>query len=303
MSGGCLQKCGIFTKKRGESLYLFMILLAGILWGVIGLFTRQLNGAGLASMDIVALRASVTASVTGLILLFRNRRAFRIRLKDLWIFAGTGIGSIVFFNTCYFKTVEEASLSVAAVLLYTAPVFVMLISAAVFREKLTVRKIAAALLTVAGCALVTGETGSGGISFMTLLTGLGAGLGYALYSIFGRFAIERAYSSMTITFYTFLVAAVFSLICVRPARLFSTAFSTLPLAAVSIGLGVICTVCPFVLYTVGLTHVENSVASVIASVEPVTATIAGAVVYGEKLTVTGIIGIVVVAAAMVLAEK
>ncbi len=138
----------------------------------------------------------------------------RVRLRDFWCFLGTGIGSIVFFNYCYFTAVRMMSLAAAAVLLYTAPAFVMLMSAVLFREKMTGRRVLSVLLTFAGCAFVTGFAGSG-ISASGILVGLGAGFGYALYTIFGHYAIERGYDSLTITFYTFLVAAVTSLFMVR----------------------------------------------------------------------------------------
>ena len=265
--------------------------LAGILWGILGLFVRTLNAAGLEAMQIVELRACVTAAVLLIALLTARRDLLKIRIKDLWCFLGTGICSIVFFNACYFRTVHDTSLSVAAVLLYTAPVFVMILSAILFHEKITGIKIMAIVMTVAGCVLVTGVwRDAGGISGMSLLIGLGAGLGYALYSIFGRFALERGYSTVTVTFYTFLIAALFSMLLENPATT----------GAVSLCLGVLCTIAPFLAYTVSLQYIENSRASVIASVEPVTATILGAVVYGEKLTVSGVLGIAVVIGALVL---
>ncbi len=194
--------------KRGAPL---LIPAAGVLWGILGIFVRRLNESGLASMDIVWIRAAVTTLVLLPILFLRRKGEWRIRLRDLRCFLGTGIGSIVFFNFCYFQAVTITSLSVAAVLLYTAPAFVIVLSALFFKEKITGGKIAALLLTLFGLMLVTGMIGSGTrLSLQGLLFGLGAGLGYALYSIFGRFAIQRGYRPLTITFYTFLVAAVAS---------------------------------------------------------------------------------------------
>lgn len=111
-------------KRLGTGL----IALAGILWGSMGLFVRTLNAKGLESMDIVALRAIVTAVSLFLFLLAYNRKLLRIRIKDAWCFLGSGICSILFFNYCYFKAIMMTSLSVAAVLLYTAPAIVMILS-------------------------------------------------------------------------------------------------------------------------------------------------------------------------------
>lgn len=96
------------------------------------------------------------------------------------------------------------SLSVAAVLLYTAPAFVMVLSYLLFHEKFTVRKSIALVLTFVGCVFVTGIIGSSQtLSGKGILIGIGAGFGYALYSIFGRFALKKGYDSFTISFYTF----------------------------------------------------------------------------------------------------
>lgn len=278
-----------------------LILVAGILWGSMGLFVRTLNAQGLASMDIVGLRAVVTAVSMLLFLLIFDRKLFVIRLKDLWCFLGTGICSIVFFNYCYFKAITMTSLSVAAILLYTAPAIVMVLSYFLFKEKLTKRKLLALAMTFAGCVLVTGIlTEKGSVSFGGILVGLGAGLGYALYSIFSRYALEKGYSSLTITFYTFLIAAVASCFLTDMGNVIRVAADGTGNLLFCLAFGVLCTVAPYLAYTLGLQYVENGKASIIASIEPVTATLLGAVLFHEKLTVSGVCGVVLVLAALAL---
>ena len=123
---------GMSLKKAAP----FLILLAGILWGSMGLFVRTLNSLGLASMGIVSLRAIVTAISMLVFLLIFDRSRLHIRLRDLWCFLGTGILSIIFFNYCYFSAIMLTSMSVAAVLLYTAPAIVMILSFFLFGENL-----------------------------------------------------------------------------------------------------------------------------------------------------------------------
>ena len=104
------------------------------------------------------------------------------------------------------------SLSTAAILLYTSPIWIMLMSVVFFREKLDRRKILALALAFAGCVLVSGISGNG-ITPVGLLVGLGSGIGYGLYSILGTVAL-RKYSPFTVTTYTFLFAAAGSwMIC------------------------------------------------------------------------------------------
>ena len=279
------------------------ILAAGILWGCIGIFVRRLNAMGLYSMDIVFLRAVATALAMGAFLLIFNRKMFRIRLKDLWCFLGTGICSIVFFNFCYFKAITLTSLSVAAVLLYTAPAIVMVLSFFLFGEKFTKRKVLALVLTFVGCVLVTGVlTDAGNVTGLGVLTGLGAGLGYALYSIFSRYALERGYHSFTITFYTFLIAIVGAAFFADVPGVLCVAAKDAGTVLFALGFGIVCTVIPYLLYTAGLQHVENGKASIIASIEPVTATMLGIFLFAEKTTVTGIAGVVIVILALAIAN-
>lgn len=283
--------------KRMSFLF---VLMAGILWGMLGLFVRRYDAAGLTTMDVVAVRAIATTFCLGLVFLVGNRGWFRIRWKDLWCFLGTGLCSIVFFNYCYFKAITFTSMSVAAVLLYTAPAIVMVLSRILFGERLGTVKLLALGATFLGCVLVTGLIGDAGtMNLPGILIGLGAGLGYALYSIFSRFALERGYHTATITFYTFLIAAFGALPLSDGGRVLSALTADAGSLLFALAFGVVTTVLPFLFYTLGLSHMENGTASIIASIEPVVATLLGVVFYKEKLTLGGFLGVVLVLGAIV----
>ena len=299
-----------YNKKRNINPAGISIVLAGIMWGSMGLFVRGLNADGLESLDIVEIRVLVSSIIMGLFLVFYDRSLFRIKLKDIWCFIGTGVFSLTFFNLCYFKTILMTSMSVAAILLYTAPIIVVLLSTIFFKEKITGLKILAMILTFIGCFFVTGIVESlltGGMSAMNLsfkgiLIGLGSGLGYALYSIFSRFALEKGYKSVTISFYTFFFSLLATLVIRQPAEIVSTiiAGETMRDLLLCVGIGLVTTVFPYLLYTYGLTKIENGKASIMASVEPVVASLFGIVFFHESLTPGGIIGVVLVLAAIVL---
>jgi drug/metabolite transporter (DMT)-like permease len=281
-----------------------LILLAGVLWGSMGLFVRKLNALGLTSMEIVALRVIVTSITLGLYLLIFKSELLIVHLRDLWCFFGTGICSIVFFNVCYFKTIMLTSLSVAAVLLYTAPAIVMVASCILFGEKMTGRKLLSLFLTLAGCLLVTGVLGDWeNVSGIGIVTGLGAGLGYALYSIFSRYALERGYHSLTITFYTFFIASIASLFMGNVEHVVGVMNASGGMLLFCFAFGVLCTVAPYLIYTIGLEYVENSRASILASIEPVTAAVLGAVFFHETVTPTEIAGIALVVGAFVVCRE
>ena len=289
------------TNMHTKKIYVSYILLAGILWGSLGPFVRYLNTAGIASMDIVFLRAVVTAVALLVYLLIFHRDMLRIHIKDLWCFIGTGVASITFFNYCYFKAVITTSLSVAAVLLYTAPAIVMILSAMLFGEALNIKKVVAIVMTFSGCVLVTGVlSGDNQVTVQGILYGLGAGFGYALYSIFSRYALQKGYHSLTITCYTFVVATIATACLADVKKVWDIAVSTPGMSIVSVGLGLLCTVAAYLLYTHGLTRVDNSKAAVIASIEPVTATVLGMVLYAEEISPVKVIGMLMVIAGMVI---
>ncbi len=277
-----------------------MIILSGCLWGTMGLFVRKLNEMGLASMEIVEMRCIVAAVILFPMIFFRDRALLHLRKRNLPPLVASGIFSIVFFNYCYFSTISLMNLSVAAILLYTAPIFVMILSLVLFREKLTGEKGIALVMAFAGCCLVSGIGSSDTtLSWQGLLLGLGSGLGYALYSIFSRYSINQGLGSVTITVYTFLFAAI--------AGAFLTDFSVYQEAFANYGVGflvfavlytLITTVAPYLLYTTGLSHVENGAASVMASVEPVVATCLGFLVFSETPSLSVVAGIVLVLVAL-----
>ncbi len=279
----------------------FFVLLAGILWGTMGIYVRKLNALGFTTIEIVAVRSVVTAVLLLCVLFFYNKEMLKIRLKDIWCFAGTGILSIVFFNYCYFKAITMTSLSVAAVLLYTAPAIVMVLSAILFHEKLTTVKMISLAATFAGCVFVTGLAGGAeGLNAAGILTGLGAGLGYALYSIFSRYAIQQGYRSLTISFYTFVFASIGVLPLADINIIYDAAEKDIGIAGFYLVFALVSTVVPYILYTLGLTGMENSKASIIASIEPVTATVLGIILFHEKMTIHNVVGILLVLGAIVI---
>lgn len=275
-------------------------MIAGILWGMISLFINALKAAGLHSMQCVAVRCFFTALLLLLYLLIKDRSLLRIRLRDLKFFVGTGLLSIVFFNFCYFQSIEEIKGSaVPALLLYTAPVFVMLFSFFLFGERLTFLKIFALFLTVMGLILVTGSfSGSEGLPLSGILFGLGSGFGYALYTVFGKFVVQR-YSALTITAYTFFVAAAVSVPLSGILPQISLLFDGKNIALAA-GLALCCTVLPFLFYTKGLSKMEAGKASVIATAEPFTAAVVGAAAFGETFTLPKAAGMLLILLAILL---
>lgn len=279
------------------------VILAGVLWGTISIFIRALSAAGISSLEIAMIRMIVAALLFTAVVARKEKKLLRVRLGDLWMFAGTGIVSVVLFNCCYFSTIVNSEASVAVVLLYTSPVFIMLLSALLFKEKITLRKLTALILTVAGCVLVAGLLGgSFAISPKVLLTGLASGLFYGLYTIFGRMALKK-YDTMTVTAYTSLFGMVGSIFIGDAGRVWSVVSGEPELLLWCLGIGIFCTVLPYFLYTWGLQRLEAGKAAILVAVEPLVGAVIGMTVFQESREPAKLLGIALIIAAIVLLSQ
>ena len=217
--------------------------------------------------------------VTSVFMLLFARESFRIRLKDLWCFLGSGIVSLLLFSLCYFSGMQVTSLNVMAVLLYTSPAIIMILSVVLFHEKLG---------------------SESAVSMQGLLLGLGAGFFYALYSIFSRFAIDRGYGAWTITFYTFLFCMLADMPLANWGAMADAIAADRTLLFWMLGMGFVTAFLAFGFYTKGLEGMESSRAGILASTEPVVATLFGVFVFHERLTLPAIVGILLVLGGIVV---
>lgn len=269
------------------------VLLAGILWSAMGLFVRYFSRFGLYNRDLVSIRAFVSLSIFAIYILLKDKALFKIRLRDTWIFLGSGVLCFIGFNVLYFATINMTSLSVAAVLLYTSPIFVMLFSALLFKESLSRRKLLCLLFAFLGSMLVSGIFKSdANITALGFIMGLGSGLGYGLYSIFTRFGLQ-CYHTLTTTFYTFLFAALGCIFLCDLPRLADILINQ-HLLPFSLLFAIATSVLPYLLYNIGLLSMETGRAAIIACIEPVAATVFSITVLKEPFDWLMAIGITLV---------
>ena len=281
-----------------------LVLIAGISWGMIGVFTKAIDALGFTEMQMLFVKGVLAPAVLFLITFLKDRSQLKLKnWKDIRYFVGTGIISFTFFSWAYMKAVNLTSLGVAAVLLYTAPTFVMLFSILLFGEKMTKTKGIVLLMTFVGCILVTGLLeGGAAFTWQGIAIGLAAGVGYALYSIFGTYAIRAGYGSLSISFYTFLMATLTMTFLVEPVTVVTqiTEMGQWPLA---ISFALLTTVVPYLTYTKGLSGLPASKASVTATIEPVVAAILGIVVFHEGVSMLKLTGIVLVRSSVVVMSR
>ena len=270
--------------------YLYVILGAAC-WGMIGLFTRALGELGVGVFQRVTIRNFGALLVMTLVFAITRPQVFRIKLRHLPLFLGSGLLSVQGMTLCLFISQNECSLAVSGILLYLAPSFVVLLGKLLWKAPITRRKLTALALAFAGCVLVSGiMSGRLTVSVLGLVMGVASGFCYATYTVFAHYALEH-YESLTITYWTFVFAGLGSLLFWDTAVL--TAVFTSPTGIVNaVGLIVVATVLPYLLYTKGLEGVESGKASIMANVEPVVGALIGVFVFGEVLSLWVILGVV-----------
>ena len=279
------------------------IILGAALWGSIGFYVENLYVYGFTPMEVVTLRVLTASIILLVFMIFRSPKQLKLKKwTDISYFIGTGIFSIIFFNYFMFKTIELASISVASALLYTGPAFVIVLSFLLFKEPMTKRKVMALIITLIGTTLVVElfPFNLKSIPLVTIITGLSSGFGYALYSIFSKFALKK-YSSLAVTTYTFTVAAV-ALIPFFPFKAYAELLMDVKVLFFAFGLGFLPTAIAYIIYTYGLQMTEASNASLLATVEPVVATLIGIFVFQEGFGFSQMVGMACIIGAVILVQ-
>lgn len=277
-----------------KRIYLILPILAGFMFGSGGVFVRTLLGNGISSGTILFLRFSIAIIPIVLAILLTDRKLLKIRLSDLPLFIVCGI-CIVGLNLCYNEAIETVTLSLAAVLLSLAPIYVLIIAYFLFKEKITSKKLICMIMAILGCILMTGilETEIHNVPLYGILIGACTGLFWAVYLIASKKSMENGNHTFTILFYSILFISVIlipltdfsqisNFISINPATsvIFLILHSTISFAL------------PYIFSTVSLNHIDSGVSSILMSgAEPIAATIFGFSIYNEVPTILIIAGL------------
>lgn len=293
-----------------KKLMSFFAIISGILWGSGGIFVRTLTNMSVDAYTIISQRVIFAVMILLVGMLFYNPSYFKIKIKDLWIFIVTGMIGMFGINLCYNYAIRELTLSLAAVLLSMSPIFVLILAAILFKEKITARKLVCMILALTGCALVSGvfESGSGmQWSVAGILIGLLSALFYAIYSLVSKVAMQRGYHAFTITFYSLMAVLVvvlpltdwdITVKLVLEGRMKMILFMIIHSLFVS--------VLPYILFTLSLKYIDAGKVSILAACEPIAAMIFGVIFFSEIPTILSICGLALATIAitiMTLPEK
>ncbi|HBE8574383.1 TPA: EamA family transporter [Clostridioides difficile] len=285
-------------KSKG---YVF-IAIAGLLWATLGLFGKFLMGNGLTSEQVTFTRLFFGFIVLGVYSSIRTPQILKINKKGIIYSVIIGIICQAMFNLCYFKAIDIAGVSIAAVLLYTSPLFLAIFSKLCYKENITRSKLFSLILCFIGAimAVTGGRLDFQGLNAFGLLLGVLSAIAYALMPTISKNALKE-FSSSTILVYSFLFGAIFMIPSSRPWEILNYA-KDLDVLSCMLMLGIVPAALAYIFYAAGISKgVELSVAGVVASVELVGSVIIGCTILGESFSLGKLFGVMLMLISAVVA--
>lgn len=288
-----------------KKIYLLFPILAGIMFGSTGIFVRTLTENGVDSTTLLFLRFSIAILYMFIAIIISDKSLFKVSKEDIPLFLVCGL-CILGLNLCYNNSINSLTLSLAAILLSTAPVFVLIFEYFMFGEKISSIKVFCVILVLIGCTLVTGliEENSINISLIGILTGLGAAIFWAIYSVSSRKSIDMGKHTFTILFYSLIIIAIVTIPFTHFTQI--TNFINLnPIPNILFLLlhSLVSFALPYILITVSLNHLDAGTAVILSSDEPIAAMVFGMIFYLEMPTILMTCGVFITIAALILLSR
>lgn len=289
-----------------KKIYLILPILAGLMFGSSGIFVRTLTQNGIDSTTLLFLRFSIAIIPILIAILLTDKKLLKISLDDLPLILICAM-CIVGLNLCYNESMNSVPLSLAAVLLSLAPIYVLIFAYVFFQEKITSQKIICMILAIFGCILMTGvvESNLSDIPLFGILSGIGAGLFWAVYLMASKKSIERGNHTFTILLYSIIIISI-ALIPFTDYSQITDFVNINP--ALTILFLIIHSTCsfalPYIFSTLSLNYIDSGVSSILLSgAEPFAALIFGLILYSEIPTILMFFGFLLTIFAMTMLSR
>lgn len=280
-----------------------LVGLSGVLWGTGFLYIQYILDHGLAPRDLVSWKMMIGFFIMLIYTVIKDRELLKIDKSGLLYFSFMAIVCHILYNLSMYMALERTNIATTVSLMYTAPVFVLLIARFAFKEPLTLVKMIAVFLCVAGVFL----TATGGtlsvldLNIIGVLLGLFTGLCYAIMNLLSKALLKR-YKQLTILTYTFGLAFLFSLSFSNPLAAFQIEFNIWFWINIFL-LGTVPTALAYLLFTSGLSHnIESSKASIIATIEVPVSVFGSYVVFGQDIMGWKLVGIALVLISVIILQ-
>ena len=289
-----------------KRIYLILPILAGMMFGSSGIFVRTLTQNGIDPTTLLFLRFSIAIIPLLIAILATDKNLFKINLKDIPLFLVCSL-CIIGLNLCYNHSMNTVPLSLAAVLLSIAPIYVLIIAYFMFGENITSKKLICMILAISGCIMMTGvlEIDLKNIPSLGILSGIGAGLFWAVYLMASKKSIENGKHTFTILFYSIIFISI-ALIPFSDFGEISNFISINPMLTVIFLIlhSTFSFALPYILSTISLNYMDSGTSSIFLSgAEPFAALIFGLLIYSEVPTPLMFCGFILTIIAMMMLSK
>jgi drug/metabolite transporter (DMT)-like permease len=276
------------------------VILAGVGFGFLGIFGRLAFNSGMTVGQLLTFRFSIAAMVLFFGLLIFKKSALKLNFRQILISSCLGVFGYAVFSTLYFKSIQGLSVSLAALLLFTFPLFVNLGSHFILKEKMTLKQLISLLLACAGIAILLW----GPVFFdsmFSIIYAVSAAIAYSIYVLVsGKYqqGVDPFSSSLYVIFSAAVALSVFHRVNIF--EIFDLNHNQIFYV---LGLSVVCTIVPIILFLIGLQHLSSSTASIVVMIEPVVAALAAWIILDEKLRPLQYVGMALVFVALNLNVK
>ena len=289
-----------------KRIYLILPILAGMMFGSSGIFVRTLTQNGIDPTTLLFLRFSIAIIPLLIAILATDKNLFKIDLKDIPLFLVCSL-CIIGLNLCYNHSMNTVPLSLAAVLLSIAPIYVLIIAYFLFGENITSKKLICMILAISGCIMMTGvlEIDLKNLPLLGILSGIGAGLFWAVYLMASKKSIENGKHTFTILFYSIIFISI-ALIPFSDFSEISNFISINPMLTVIFLIlhSTFSFALPYILSTISLNYMDSGTSSIFLSgAEPFAALIFGLLIYSEVPTPLMFCGFILTIIAMMMLSK
>jgi len=300
----------VWAIENRQSLrgYLY-ITAATFFWGVSAALGRAaFTGRLLPGRSIDPLILSQTR-VTFAFLIFlsilvprRGWRRLQLPRADLLRMLLIGVLGIAASNYCYYLAIQRTGVAIAITVQYTAPIWVLLYAVAAGLQKVTVPRLLAVSLALAGIALAVGLLGSANVRLDAagVIAGLLAAFAMAFYNIGGHSILAR-YDHWIVLLYITFSASAFWMVINPPWKIVAQHYSSGSWTFLLV-FSLISMLAPFSFYIAGLRYLDPTRAIVVSCLEPVFSIVIAAVALGEIVRPLQVAGIVLVLAAILVVQ-
>ncbi len=279
--------------------YLATCLSACIL-GCQATLNRLLILEGIEPISLGIIKMVFAMTTIFFILLIKKPKDLFIERKDIHRFIIYGVITVGIYNFFYMNSLEMTNVVTTTILVYTSPIFVVIISAIFLGEELTRAKLIAIIMAFIGCFIVAGGTNIKNLNPNPygILFGLGAGFCLSLWVILGKRLLNK-YSPWTVVLYGNAIGAISLLFFRNPIYIANLEIS-LKLMLYIYAVTFITMIVGTSIYYYGLSYIESSKSSIISNLEPVVSVVLAYFVLGESLSVYKLIGFILIIASILL---